>query len=464
MRPAVQAIASCMSEPTSEPEPESDDSSDDPWELPEPNPSGWVVFWPHTEAPTRDEIGTAFAAWLGHELEGDSPEEPEDGTLWAFTFNMEELPVPALVWAEPAQSLEGEEVDDAVKRCRWVVRVQAMLPFENPHEAYFRLVALMAGAIGDAPGLLDAITGHFLPRSVLESGFLAPEALPHERWLWRVSGAGLASPTDGGEHPTMLFTAGLWRCGRPEIELLELPATHVRAGLILLDAMAGLLLEGEMPPAGEVFEVGPGLNVTLQPWQEVAATIEEGVPGSKAFRAAAASTGGQSPLLGVRAVICHPEPVGAFRKVWTWPKDAVMAIESGQAALYATEHATKASLRRAQRRWETFATAFASLKKAEGEAAVDVREHGFTVQAPLEGGNDPDRVEQAWFCVKRFDAGQVEGALLEKPRSRDDLEAGSVLRIDPTTISDWRVEMPEGDFGPERWQDILPAVDRLRGL
>jgi hypothetical protein len=26
------------------------------------------------------------------------------------------------------------------------------------------------------------------------------------------------------------------------------------------------------------------------------------------------------------------------------------------------------------------------------------------------------------------------------------------------------VEMPEGDFGPERWQDILPAVDRLRGL
>jgi uncharacterized protein YegJ (DUF2314 family) len=98
------------------------------------------------------------------------------------------------------------------------------------------------------------------------------------------------------------------------------------------------------------------------------------------------------------------------------------------------------------------------------QAAVDVREHGFTVQAPLEGGNDPDRVEQAWFCVKRFDAGQVEGALLEKPRSRDDLEAGSVLRIDPTTISDWRVEMPEGDFGPERWQDILPAVDRLRGL
>ena len=117
MCPAVQAIASCMSEPTSEPEPESDDSSEDPWELPEPNPSGWVVFWPHTEAPTRDEIGTAFAAWLGHELEGDSPEEPEDGTLWAFTFNMEDLPVPALVWAEPAQSLEGEEVDDAVKRC-----------------------------------------------------------------------------------------------------------------------------------------------------------------------------------------------------------------------------------------------------------------------------------------------------------------------------------------------------------
>jgi hypothetical protein len=27
-----------------------------------------------------------------------------------------------------------------------------------------------------------------------------------------------------------------------------------------------------------------------------------------------------------------------------------------------------------------------------------------------------------------------------------------------------RVEMEEGDFGPEKWQELLPAVDRLRGL
>lgn len=453
-----------MSDPAPESDPETSASSEDPWELPEPSPSGWVVFWPHAEAPTRDEIGTAFAAWLGHELEGESPEENEDGTLWAFTFSMDGLPVPALVWAEEAQSLEGEDVEDSVKRCKWVVRMQALLPSEEPHEAYFRLVALMAGAIGDSPGILDAVTGHFLPRNVLESGFLAPEALPHERWLWRVSGAGLASPTEGGEHPTMLFTTGLWRCGRPELELLELPASHVRAGLILLDAVAGLLLEGDMPDAGEVFEVGPGLSITLQPWREVAATMDAGMPGSADFRAAAGHAGEASPLLGVRAVLCHPEPVGAFRKVWTWPRDAVAAIEGGQAALYATEHATKASALRAQRRWETFATAFASLKKAEGDAAVQVRENGFTVQAPLENGNDPDRVEQAWLCVKRFEAGKVVGALLEKSRSRDDLDAGSEVTLDPKTITDWRVEMEEGDFGPEKWQELLPAVDRLRGL
>ena len=453
-----------MTDPAPEPEPAEQANPEDPWELPEPNPSGWVVFWPHAEAPTRDEIGSAFAAWLGHELEGESPEENEDGTLWAFTFAMQGLEVPALVWAEEAQSLEGEDVEDAVKRCKWVIRMQAMLPFDEPHESYFRLVALMAGAIGDSPGILDAVTGHFLPRNVLESGFLAPEALPHERWLWRVSGAGLASPTEGGEHPTMLFTTGLWRCGRPELELLELPASHVRAGLIMLDAMAGLLLEGEMPVAGEVFEVGPGLPVTLQPWREVAATMDAGMPGSAAFRAAAGQAGEASPLLGVRAVICHPEPVGAFKKVWSWPREAIAAIESGHAALYATEHATKASMRRAQRRWETFATAFASLKKSDAEAAKEVRDHGFTVQAPLENGNDPERVEQAWFRVKRFDAGKVAGALLEKPRSRDDLDAGSEVMLDPVTITDWRVEMPEGDYGPEKWQELLPAVDRLRGL
>ena len=125
-----------MSESAPEPESEPGDASpsEDPWELPEPSASGWVVFWPHPEAPTRDEIGTAFAAWLGQELEGESPDETEDGTLWAFTFQMQGLEVPALVWAEEAQSLEGEDVSEEVRRCRWVIRMQAMLPFEGAHE------------------------------------------------------------------------------------------------------------------------------------------------------------------------------------------------------------------------------------------------------------------------------------------------------------------------------------------
>jgi hypothetical protein len=38
------------------------------------------------------------------------------------------------------------------------------------------------------------------------------------------------------------------------------------------------------------------------------------------------------------------------------------------------------------------------------------------------------------------------------------------VTLDPKTITDWRVEMEEGDFGPEKWQELLPAVDRLRGL
>ena len=70
---------------------------------------------------------------------------------------------------------------------------------------------------------------------------------------------------------------------------MEIPAKHVRAGLILIDAMAGLLLEGDMPEVGEKVEVGPGLEVCLQPWQEVAVTAPDGAPGSNSFRAAARS-------------------------------------------------------------------------------------------------------------------------------------------------------------------------------
>ena len=205
-------------------------------------------------------------------------------------------------------------------------------------------------------------------------------------------------------------------------------------------------------------------EVCLQPWQEVAVTAHDGAPGSNSFRAAARSEEGFSPLLGVRAVVCHPEAVGEFKKVWTWPTQVIAALETGHAALFATEHAIDATASRARRHFDVFATAYASLRRSD-DASHQALVHGaFQVQAPLEGGTDPDRVEQAWFIVRKFEGDSLDTVLLDQPHSRPDLGQGSSVRVPVANITDWRVELPEGDLSSELWTQLLPAVDRLRGI
>jgi len=54
--------------------------------------------------------------------------------------------------------------------------------------------------------------------------------------------------------------------------------------------------------------------------------------------------------------------------------------------------------------------------------------------------------------------------LLDQPHSRADLSGGSSVRVPVANITDWRVELPEGDLSSELWTELLPAVDRLRGI
>jgi uncharacterized protein YegJ (DUF2314 family) len=132
--------------------------------------------------------------------------------------------------------------------------------------------------------------------------------------------------------------------------------------------------------------------------------------------------------------------------------------------LYASEHSAAATERRAQRAWPKFATAYASLRRADAEATRAIADSAFHVQAPVGGVDAEDRREQGWFIVRRFDHDVVEAALSEEPVTRDDLHAGDVVRIDRKDVSDWRVMLPDDTFGPDRGDALLAAVDRLRGL
>jgi len=163
-------------------------------------------------------------------------------------------------------------------------------------------------------------------------------------------------------------------------------------------------------------------------------------------------------------VICSAKKRGSFKQLWAWPTEIIASMEAGRAVLYASEHSAAATERRAQRTWPKFATAFASVRRAEEPDVLALATTAFQVQAPLGSVDEHDRREQGWFTVQRFDHDVVDAILSEEPVTRQDLHVGDAIRILRAEVTDWRVFLPEEVFGPARSDALLAAVDRLRGL
>lgn len=455
---------------SSTPEQSANRPPDDPaWRSEEEPPSSWVAFWPEEAAPDRSEIVQAVAAWLGGEANIGRTENPDDNAemLWNLVVEVPSIDAPVVIWAERAAALPSPPrggADEALAKCPWVVRLQAQLGANTPVEDHFVLTSLLAGALPSAAAVLDVSSGIVFERTALEEWFLDPDARPNERWLWSVLGLTASRETPPPGSRGMLFTTGLRRCGRPELEILDLPVERMDAGVALLNAVAGLLLDVAIPAPGEPLEIGPGLKVTLQPWRKVAEALEKDAPGSVASREALS---GEGPSLdGLRAVICDPEPVGRFRAAWSWPRSAIERLESGHAVLYASARRAEATATRARRTWPDFATAFASLTKSEVPGLRDLARRAFLIQAPIapDGVDANSSSEQAWFRVEGFDAGLVRAALCAASLTRPELNEGHVMRLAPSEVRDWRVALDDRDFGPDDPAGLLEAVDRLRGV
>ena len=430
------------------------------WEQPSVAASAWVGFWPHRDPPTADEVGRAIAGWVGREVKADPADLDDENMLWALVMEIPGVTAPVVFWAEPALPADPSQLPDpAMAACPWVIGMQTMLEPGEASDEFFHLMAMLAGAIPDLAGVLDVANARRWPRKELEEQFLAADAVPNDEHLWTITAV---ADRDDDEAPMMLFTTGLARCGLPELEVLEFPSRHSQAAAILVNHVASLLLESPPPPPLEPMEVGPDTFVALVPWQACATYMDDGTPGSRAFREIAAQHGDGS-LTGVRAAICSPEQRGQFRKVWAWPKETLDRMEDGRAVLYASERAAAATERRAQRTWPAFATAFASVRRSDRPEVAALAATAFHVQAGVGTVDAQDRREQGWFIVRSFDHDVVEAALSEEPVTAEGMHAGDVTHIPRAGVTDWRVILPDDMFGPDRSVALLEAIDRLRG-
>ncbi|MDA1105945.1 MAG: DUF2314 domain-containing protein [Planctomycetota bacterium] len=503
------------------PDPHAKTPADGPWGSLLPEESGLVAFWPEREPPQLAEVVESIRAWLGVEKrnaegvqdagadtldEPDSDDEREDadddeadaeagdedpidagdgiharavemdpgGALWGLQLNIPSLRAGLILWVEEAAPLgesEREMLGTEASDSLWVLRVQTVLGATTAASDYFMVLNLVAGSMPELVGILDVVTSQYFPRKRLAQLFLAPDTAPIDHALWRL---GRFDSSDGAT--TLLATTGLRRCGLPELELLGLPVEHAQSGVVLLQTLASLLLEGEMPTPGTTLEIGDQLAVSLRRSTLVSATLPELALGSVAWRTHMESVG--MDRFQEESAVVGPAQGEARSKDELFPVRVIEVIANGEAVLYVSTNEATADLRRAQATFATFATAFASLHRRDHPEWTDLAERAFLVQASIEddptlGGpalradavTEPDdRIEQVWLEVRAIEKAGIRGALAASPRSRPELRIGMEVTVPAWRVTNWRVEFPTRSYGPAEADDLLVEVDRVRGL
>jgi uncharacterized protein YegJ (DUF2314 family) len=410
----------------------------------------------------------AFSNFVGEPIRVLEELPPgEDAAEWNRVVSVPGLAAPLIVWGERARSIGAEDLPDGrLADCRWIVGCESLLSEGSPLEDYIALVRLLAGGLEDVAAILDGMTRQWFLRPELDVLFLADEPAATEEVLWRIHAVG-RSASPAADDRVWLYTVGLWRCGKPELEMLEVPGEHLSAAITLLNGTAALVVIGPVPEPDSIAVIGENLRVAFRPWQEVAAFLGPSSIGTLADRAAANELSSMNPLMGVRAVICDAEQKGMYRKIWSWPEHAIAQLENDRGAIYLSDRSTEQLARRAKATWSEFATAFAAAEMATVEA---MRQSGpavfpptFLVKAPFSSQHDPHGArEHLWFEVCRLHGETVDAKLVNTPQIAKHLAEGSLLSIHRGQVSDWRVLLRSSAFGPRVASGLLGAVDEYR--
>ncbi len=423
------------------------------WRLEEPWPTTLVAPLRNPKSPEADSVLAGIADHLGGTVEVlEIQSTPDDKHPWSLVIRIPDHPLPILLACEKTKRMD--EIPDAlrpeVSRSAWSLVIESLIEGEDPRSAWSRL-AVIAGAHQDAIAIIDATTGRWFDRAEIDGSLMDAELGAPEDVLWRVQAVSSAEDLDAGT--VWLFTRGLLRCGLPEIELLELPGRHAADGARLLDAIAGLLIEDGAPPPEVPYPVGPGLSVVMVPWVDVASTLDPESLGSEEDRVAL-SQETPNPLRARRAAICGLEPRGSFRRVWTWPEEAILGIAAPEVNVFRSDVSTHRTATLARRRWSEVVDAMGDPWGTDGDSTPVL-----LVGVPF--GSADGSVEHGWLQVVEADHAGGRGRLLRS--NADGLEEGTEIVFTADQLDGWRLVRSGVALGPEHPGPLASARDGVGG-
>ena len=404
------------------------ETSSSVWGLPEPVPSTILLALPGETMPAEELLRTALSV-LGAEesrfVELDVPLNGPPFALWVMPIGLSEHPIPLIAWCEKIQQPGG--LPDIASGARWMVGIQTVLDPERPLEVWSQMASLLFHTWSDPVAMLDEETEQWFSRDEMTLRFATDPCGFDESVLFRIHAtAAHERPEEGSS--VWLRTQGLHRCGRPELEMLEVPGEVLPVAVELLESVCGLIVMKGIPDPDVVFDAGVGIALRLRPWREQVASLSPDSIGNTEHRASMEEAMG-ADLSNGRAVLCGHESRGSFGSVYTWPSDVVDGLIGGRCALERTPSWSTARSLQARSMWPRLLDAF-----SEGQS----------ISACLSLGQDGDDRLHAWVEVESASDVEVTGRLLH---DIDQGRRGDVITRPVEMVIDWAFEHADGGEG-----------------
>lgn len=393
----------------------------DPWGVPDPAPSTLMAALSGVDGPSLDDALAGIESHRKHAIEvlGDAEEKPPFAH-WSTALRIDEHPVPYVLWLEPATH-DVESSPPFTRGTRWMLGLQTVLDPGDPLSSWCTMTSVLHHVAGDLLALLDVETEQWFDAEEVAENLVGDEPSADEGLLFRVHAASTSEVPESSSS-VWLRTEGLLRCGRPELEMLEVPGDRVQVAHELLKALGSLCIARGVPDPGAPFEAGIGIDLSLQDWQQQAELLSPGSIGTREHRKSIGeATGDGDSLLIGRAVVCGAEPRGELRQIHTWPAESVQRLQEGEAAIERTRAWTAARSREAQKRWPLLLEGLREGNIARACVCMD----------SSTGGR-----EHVWVEISSADETSLEGSLMSAPASLP-MRPGDHVRESITKVIDW---------------------------
>ncbi len=323
--------------------------------------------------------------------------------------------------------LTPEEME-ATRASRWSVSVATQFgpqPLEDFHHQLQLIAPLTEGAVSVA----DALPQEHLPAGWVRDA-AASQTPPSPRSLFRVQ----AIVPEGQPAHCWLHSHGLLRCGRMEVEALEVPEDAAWPVQELLYAVGMWSLEHPLPEPGEAFEPMAGARVVWLPWQEALQHVDR--------RATGASPEEREDVHGAPGAVLFTPPAGLLRKRYGSPaKYARLLTDNPVVAV--SEAETDRMSRLARERFPRFAALQERFGSREDWLfAVKI---GLPTDRPVESGG----LEHLFFQVHAIKGDRVDATAMNDAYFIASVREGKRGEFPLEGMSDWTILCEHGQFSPD---------------